>query len=119
MGYRDEFVDCGQCGKQFVYTVEEQRRQAELGFAPEVPAQCPKCREQAGPTPGLHGGLVKFFNETKGFGFIVQADGSEVFFHRSGITGDFTLVTQENAPIWYELELTDKGLQAINVMERV
>ncbi|TFG71621.1 MAG: cold shock domain-containing protein, partial [Anaerolineales bacterium] len=42
-------------------------------------------------------------------------DGSDVFFHRSGVEGDPTAILQENAPVWYEVIKTDRGLQAINV----
>lgn len=116
MVYRDEFVDCEVCGQRFVYTVEEQRRQDELGFAPQTPTRCAKCRQRAEPEPGLRSGIVKFFNETKGFGFIIQQDGSEIFFHKTGISGDFASVAHENASVWYELEMSDRGLQATNVM---
>jgi CspA family cold shock protein len=57
-------------------------------------------------------GKVKFFNETKGFGFIVPADGSEdVFVHSSGLVDRI----RENDSVEYEVERGKKGLNAVNV----
>ncbi|HEY88706.1 MAG TPA: cold shock domain-containing protein [Thermoflexia bacterium] len=118
MVYRDEMLPCEKCGKKFIYTVEEQRAQGMMGLEKESPALCPSCRESGELGPGLHPGLVKWFSESKGFGFLVQADGSEVFFHQSGVVGDLQVVEQENAPIWYEVKETDRGLKAYNVHVR-
>ena len=57
-------------------------------------------------------GTVKFFNETKGFGFIVPEDGSEdVFVHSSGLIDRI----RENDKVKYEVERGKKGLNAVNV----
>ncbi len=57
-------------------------------------------------------GTVKFFNEIKGFGFIVPADGSEdVFVHSSGLIDQI----RENDKVEYEVERGKKGLNAVNV----
>jgi len=57
-------------------------------------------------------GTVKFFNETKGFGFIVPNDGSaEVFVHISGVTGQI----RENDSVEFEVEEGKKGLTAVRV----
>jgi CspA family cold shock protein len=57
-------------------------------------------------------GTVKFFNETKGFGFIVPADGSEdVFVHSSGLIDQI----RENDKVEYEVERGKKGFNAVNV----
>ena len=57
-------------------------------------------------------GTVKFFNETKGFGFIVPADGSEdVFVHSSGLIDQI----QENDKVEYDVEEGRKGMNAVNV----
>ncbi|MDB5014968.1 MAG: cold-shock protein [Sphingobacteriales bacterium] len=57
-------------------------------------------------------GTVKFFNETKGFGFIIPSDGSsEIFVHVSGLIDKI----RENDNVSYEVEQGKKGLNAINV----
>jgi CspA family cold shock protein len=57
-------------------------------------------------------GTVKFFNETKGFGFITPSDGgSEIFVHSSGLTDNI----RENDVVNYDVEEGRKGLNAVNV----
>lgn len=57
-------------------------------------------------------GTVKFFNSTKGFGFITPADGSaEIFVHVSGLTQDI----QEHDKVAYNVENGKKGLNAVDV----
>jgi len=118
MTYRDELLTCETCGKAFIYRVEEQRHQEDLGFEPEMPQYCADCRQSDVAGPGLRAGVVKWFREDKHFGFITQRDGSDVFFHMSGVEGDLVQVMQENAPVWYEVITTERGPQAINVHSR-
>jgi len=57
-------------------------------------------------------GTVKFFNETKGFGFIVPTNGGEdIFVHSSGLIDKI----RENDKVEYESERGKKGLNAVNV----
>jgi len=58
-------------------------------------------------------GTVKFFNETKGFGFIIPegAGEEEVFVHSSGLVDQI----RENDKVEYEVERGKKGLNAVNV----
>ncbi|MBX3164667.1 MAG: cold shock domain-containing protein [Bacteroidetes bacterium] len=56
-------------------------------------------------------GTVKFFNESKGFGFIKAEDGEEVFVHVSGLKEDI----RENDEVTFEVENGKKGLNAVNV----
>jgi CspA family cold shock protein len=58
-------------------------------------------------------GTVKFFNETKGFGFIVPEDSNEkdIFVHISGVNGQI----RENDKVTYEMQSGPKGLNAVNV----
>jgi len=57
-------------------------------------------------------GVVKFFNEAKGFGFIIPNSGeSEIFVHVSGLVDK----VRENDHVSYEEEQGRKGLNAVNV----
>jgi len=57
-------------------------------------------------------GTVKFFNETKGFGFITPSNGdAEIFVHISGLIDEI----RENDSVSYNVEQGKKGLNAVNV----
>ena len=61
-------------------------------------------------------GTVKWFNESKGFGFISPADGGDdVFVHFSAIAGDGFRTLAEGQSVNYEVETGPKGLQATQV----
>jgi len=58
-------------------------------------------------------GTVKFFNESKGFGFITPEDGTkDVFVHISALNG---IEIKENDRVQYDVEEGQKGTNAINV----
>jgi cold shock protein len=60
-------------------------------------------------------GKVKWFNADKGFGFITGEDGKDVFVHFKSINGDGYRSLEDGQEVEYEVEETDKGLQARNV----
>ncbi len=60
-------------------------------------------------------GKVKWFNADKGFGFITGNDGKDVFVHFKSIIGDGYRSLEDGQEVEYEVEGTDKGLQARNV----
>lgn len=60
-------------------------------------------------------GTVKWFNETKGFGFIAQPEGEDVFVHFSAIQGDGFKVLNDGDQVEFEVRKGPKGLQAANV----
>ncbi|MCI0449724.1 MAG: cold-shock protein [Chlorobi bacterium] len=60
-------------------------------------------------------GKVKWFNADKGFGFITGNDGKDVFVHFKSINGDGYRSLEDGQEVEYEVEETEKGLQARNV----
>ncbi|MBN1832313.1 MAG: cold-shock protein [Deltaproteobacteria bacterium] len=60
-------------------------------------------------------GTVKWFNDRKGFGFIEQQNGPDVFVHHSGIIADGFKSLDEGAHVSFEIEQGPKGPSAINV----
>lgn len=56
-------------------------------------------------------GTVKFFNTEKGFGFITEENGTEIFVHTTGVIGKI----RENDRVEYEVEQGKKGLNAVKV----
>lgn len=61
-------------------------------------------------------GTVKWFNDTKGFGFIEQEDGGEdVFVHQSAIQSDGYRSLEEGAKVTFDIKKDVKGLSASNV----
>jgi len=62
-------------------------------------------------------GTVKWFNESKGFGFVSPSDGSaDVFVHFSAIQGSGFRTLVEGQSVSFDVEKGPKGLQAANVM---
>ncbi|MFQ5470817.1 MAG: cold-shock protein [Gammaproteobacteria bacterium] len=61
-------------------------------------------------------GTVKWFNESKGYGFITPEDGSkDVFVHHSSILGSGFKTLQEGQSVTFEVEMAQKGPQAVQV----
>lgn len=60
-------------------------------------------------------GKVKWFNESKGFGFLEQEGGPDVFVHFSSIVGSGFRTLQEGQAVKFNIEQGQKGPQATNV----
>ena len=89
-----------------------------IGEAPSVPALpgvYPIFYVQKGAIT-MATGRVKWFNEKKGFGFIEQDGGKDVFVHYSGIAGDGFKNLHEGEAVTFDLEDGEKGPKAVNVL---
>jgi CspA family cold shock protein len=61
-------------------------------------------------------GRVKFFNEAKGFGFILRDDGSgDVFVHRTDLPADVNFL-YEGQTVTFDIDRTSRGLRAVNIV---
>ena len=60
-------------------------------------------------------GKVKWFNESKGFGFIENSEGGDVFVHFSAIQASGFNTLQEGASVSFDIEQGPKGPSAVNV----
>lgn len=63
----------------------------------------------------MENGTVKWFNNTKGFGFITRENGEDVFVHHTAIGGEGFKSLEEGQQVQFEIVEGDKGAQATNV----
>ena len=63
-------------------------------------------------------GTVKWFNDSKGFGFITAEDGSDVFVHHTSIMGNGFKSLAEGDRVSFDVEKGDKGPKAVNVAKQ-
>ena len=61
-------------------------------------------------------GTVKWFNDSKGYGFIKQDEGDDVFVHFSAIVGEGFRTLAEGQQVEFEVHDTERGVQAANVV---
>ena len=61
-------------------------------------------------------GTVKWFNESKGFGFIAREDGEDVFVHHTAIQGNGFKTLTEGQAVTFDVDKGPKGLRAVNVV---
>jgi CspA family cold shock protein len=63
----------------------------------------------------MHKGKIKKLVRDRGFGFISDTDGREVFFHQSGLMETTFTALNEDQQVEFEVEKSDKGPRAINI----
>lgn len=65
----------------------------------------------------MNNGTVKWFNDTKGFGFITGQDNNDVFVHQTAIQGDGFRTLAEGQEVSYDVETDQRGSKAVNVIK--
>ena len=60
-------------------------------------------------------GVVKWFNDKKGFGFIKKEDGSDIFVHYTGVISEGFKTLAEGDQVEFEVESSEKGPRAVDV----
>lgn len=65
----------------------------------------------------MSNGTVKWFNSTKGFGFITGEDNRDIFVHQSAIQEEGFRTLEEGQKVSYDVEASDKGDRAVNVVK--
>ncbi len=63
-------------------------------------------------------GTVKWFNDSKGFGFITAEDGTDVFVHHTSIQAQGFKSLSEGDQVSFDVEKGDKGPKAVNVVKQ-
>lgn len=119
MIFTDKPIKCAECGKEFVFGVEQQRALAAQGEV-EAPAVCQACEPvsiEGTKESTTITGQVKWFSIRKGFGFITRDDGGgDVFVHHSGIQGDDFKALYEEQKVSFDIIEEPRGPKAINVV---
>lgn len=64
-------------------------------------------------------GVVKWFSDQKGYGFIVREDTADIFVHHTAIQMDGFRTLKEGEAVIYDLMESPKGLQAVNVSRKL
>ena len=65
----------------------------------------------------MSNGTVKWFNSTKGFGFITGEDNKDIFVHQSSIQEEGFRTLEEGQKVSYDVEASEKGDRAVNVVK--
>ena len=61
-------------------------------------------------------GKIKWYNENKGYGFIITEEGQDIFVHQSGFARDYGYIAQDQR-VAFQVKQGDKGLIAIDVQQ--
>ena len=139
MNYSDTWAE-DEDGKRFVFTVEMKRKLAEAGLPiepeyvkevagtppqSEPPEERPRPQREAqsvmtpeviqiDPAPGKYIGTLKWYNPSRGYGFIARGGGEDIFFHKTSSLVEPTEL-QEGQWLLYDVEERNKGPEATDV----
>ena len=111
---RRRVITCQRCGMGFVMTENYRAYLDRRGANLVVPVQCLNCFWHAGPLPKERG-QVERFSKRKRYGFILDQDGYEVFFHQEQLLEPSGHCPHEGEPVRFHVRYAPKGPEAVNV----
>ncbi|MEA3344831.1 MAG: cold shock domain-containing protein [Chloroflexota bacterium] len=113
MQFRDRIIECSGCGRKFLFTVEEQRELVRKGLPPRR-RYCQTCRSKG--RANWCEGRVKWFDDSKGYGFIEWDGEEDVFVHYSSISGRGFRTLERGEKVRFRVKESEKGPQALNLI---
>ena len=114
----DLYLICLECQNEFVFTGFQQKKAKSENGVADIAAYCLVCQLQHARLKAKERenktltGRIKWFNHTKGFGFIKSDDGSEIFFHHSQIEGKRHKRVKRGQYVQFLVVKNEKGLEA-------
>lgn len=115
------FISCTLASVTFNSEMGLSSEGDKVGSVPAKPKAKPKAKAKAAPSSvavsaSRDEGVVKWFNSSKGFGFITRSDGQDVFVHFRSIRGEGRRFLRDGQSVQFETGQGDKGLQAEDVV---
>jgi CspA family cold shock protein len=108
----DRTLACQVCSLRFLDSAAEQRERHAAGLW-SAPARCPGCAALARLDRARHG-TVAWFDARRGFGFIHDDSGEELFVHISALAPSQQML-RRGAAVSFRVELTERGPRAVQV----
>ena len=108
MPYTDRTLTCTSCGVAFLDTSRAQRQRAHREPPAPSPRLCPGCRALERLTRRRRG-VVRWFDARKGYGFIRDEAGEDVFVHRSALAQPGRGRLRTGAPVEFYLRQEERG----------
>jgi cold shock protein len=110
----DRLLRCKQCGVEFLVTGNELGKQIADKLATNHELVCPGCRVLDELTAKRQG-YIKWYDPQKRYGFIHQADGTEIFLHASSFGNNRIKHHSAGQTVSYRIEQTPRGALATEV----
>ena len=113
MAFADSTLTCGSCGLRFLDSAQAQRERNRLGES-LPPRLCPGCLALDRLT-SRHRGTVRWFDRRKGYGFIRDEQGLDVFVHRSSLGLPIGVRLRPGAEVEFDVREDERGPTALRV----
>ena len=117
----DLYLICLECRNEFVFTGFQQKKAKQKSEPMDIPSYCLVCDLQQARLRAKEResrtftGRIKWFNHTRGIGFIRSDNGDEIFLHHSGIENKRHKKLRRGQRVQFLVERREKGLQAVEL----